>query len=227
MRRLLTTGIIQTIALLLFSGLAAGGEFENVLAKAEKGDPNAQNYLGMMYFQGRGVGQDFAKALEWFHKSAKKGHASAMNNIGIIYYTGKGVLQNYAAAMEWFTKSAQKDYPDAQYNLGLMYYHGRSDPFDNSGAPQDFEKALHWFRKAAALGHASAHNNIGIMYFKGQGVEQDFQEAFIWNWLAIEMGNRNALQMKRKIRQKLSDAEIDAAKAEAQRRTQKPEPESS
>ena len=43
-----------------------------------------------MYVNGRGVPQDYEKAIEWFTKSAVQGFARAQFNLGWMYAKGKG-----------------------------------------------------------------------------------------------------------------------------------------
>jgi TPR repeat protein len=50
-----------------------------------------QNYLGSLYYEGRGVQQDNREAARWFKRSAKQGLASACNNLGLCYEAGAGV----------------------------------------------------------------------------------------------------------------------------------------
>ena len=40
---------------------------------AEQGDKDAQKQLGCMYYQGKGVTQDYKKALHWVQMAAKNG----------------------------------------------------------------------------------------------------------------------------------------------------------
>ena len=58
-----------------------------------------------MYKNGRGVRQDYVKALEWYTKAANQGDAQAQYNLGLMYYKGEGVRQNTATAKEWFGKA--------------------------------------------------------------------------------------------------------------------------
>jgi TPR repeat protein len=44
---------------------------------AEQGDATTKNNLGLLYYNGWGVPQDYAKAAEWFHKAAEQGHDEA------------------------------------------------------------------------------------------------------------------------------------------------------
>ena len=64
--------------------------------------------LGLLYRDGLGVTQDYAKAREWCEKAADKGDAGAMVTLGLLYHNGQGVAQDYAKAREWFEKAADK-----------------------------------------------------------------------------------------------------------------------
>ena len=45
---------------------------------------------------------------------------------------------------------------------------------------EDYGKAVECFRKAAEQGLAEAQANLGMCYDNGNGVEQDFTQAFTW-----------------------------------------------
>ena len=56
----------------LHVGTAADvSQFNDMRAHADKGEPEAQNALGLMYRNGRGVTQDFTQAIQWFQKAAE------------------------------------------------------------------------------------------------------------------------------------------------------------
>ena len=80
----------------------------NYTKSAEQGNADAQFCLGGMYDDGRGVPQDYGKAVEWYTKSAGQGYARAQNNLGGMYDYGRGVPQDYGKALEWYTKSAEQ-----------------------------------------------------------------------------------------------------------------------
>ena len=65
---------------------------------ADHGDVPSMRNLGISYFNGYGVTQDYAKAREWYEKAADKGHADAMYFLGFLYRNGQGVPQDYAKA---------------------------------------------------------------------------------------------------------------------------------
>ena len=48
----------------------------------------AQNNLGVMYYHGNGIKQDFDEAFKWYRCAAEQGHAKAPNSLGVMYYTG-------------------------------------------------------------------------------------------------------------------------------------------
>ena len=54
---------------------------EDVVKKAEQGNPNAQYFLGAMCDQGNGVAQDKKKAFEWYTKAAAQGNKKAQENL--------------------------------------------------------------------------------------------------------------------------------------------------
>ncbi len=60
--------------------------------------------IGFMYYKGKGVEQDYKKAMEWYSKASQAGNFTAMGNIGFMYYNGQGVKQDYEKAMYWYKK---------------------------------------------------------------------------------------------------------------------------
>jgi TPR repeat protein len=108
--------------------IALPGRFEGAIAASKRGDHAtalrllrplakgdhraAQNSLGMMYRQGKGVPQDYAEALRWYRKAAIGGNADAQDNLGIMYAAGNGVQQDYVEAYKWFALAAAQ-FPDS------------------------------------------------------------------------------------------------------------------
>ena len=116
---------------------------------AEQGDARTQNDLGNIYYFGRGVPQNYAKAFELFGKSAEQGFAVAQNNLGNMYYSGAGVPQNNKRAAYWYTKAAEQGDAWAQYSLGEMYYSAKGDL-------QDYKKSYMWYSLAIHNGFSIA-----------------------------------------------------------------------
>jgi uncharacterized protein len=149
---------------------------------AERGDIDAQFYLGVMYDFGRGVSQDYIKAAKWFRKAAERGDGEAQFELGWAYAEGQGVAQDYAEAIKWYRKSAQQGFPPAQRELGGLYANGQ-------GVPQDHAEAIKWYRKAAEQGDDQAQFELGWAYTDGNSVPQDFIQAYMWFDLAAAHEN--------------------------------------
>ncbi len=73
----------------------------------------AQNDIGDLYANGRGVPQDYAQAMAWYRKAADQGNAVAQYNVGSLYERGQGVPQDIAQALAWYRKAADQDETDA------------------------------------------------------------------------------------------------------------------
>lgn len=146
----------------------------------------ACDLVGVIYYNGDGVDQDYAKAMEWYSKAADLGNASAMIWIGYMYYFGEGVEVDYAKAMEWYSKAADLGNASAMNNIGVLYH-------DGLGVDQDYAKAMEWFLKSVDAGNTdyALMNNIAQMYEYGFGVPVDYAKAKEWRDKAKAAENGN------------------------------------
>ncbi len=163
---------------------ALAGPLAATVAAANRGDPTAQNQLGVKYSQGEdGLPRDDVKAVEWYRKAANQGLPKAQTNLGDMYFFGRGGLsQSYLDALSWYLKAAQQDWPDAQYRLGYMYEKG-------IGTGKDTAKAVQLYRSAAEHGYPEAQNLMGILYATGtNGVTQEDKQAIDWFQKAADQG---------------------------------------
>ena len=89
---------------------SAAGDYEAALAQlrplAERGDAEAQTYIGAMYAAGEGVAQDYGEAARLLRLAAEQGFAKAQYNLGVMYATGQGVTQDMVRAYLWFDLAA-------------------------------------------------------------------------------------------------------------------------
>lgn len=190
----------RTLPLLALAALLAGGcalfppraeSFGSLLARAEAGDAEAQNEVGVRYEDGNGVERNDVLAAEWYRKSAEQECALGEYNLSTAYFYGRGVETNLVAAFEWMKKSADHDFPLAWYALGTFYEEG-------TGVEKDGAEALRWYRKAAESDHgqarAFAQNSVGRCYRFGIGVEPDEKEALVWYLKSAEAGNPAAME---------------------------------
>jgi S1-C subfamily serine protease len=65
---------------------------------AEQGYADAQNALGLMYYRGHGVPQDYAAAVSWYRKAADQGNANAQRNLQNLLAATPNAMPNPAPA---------------------------------------------------------------------------------------------------------------------------------
>lgn len=94
--------------------------FELWMPKAQQGDVEAQNYLGIQYTLGLGVEKNYKEALNWYEKAAKAGFPDAQRNYGDMFHYGKGVPQDFYKAFVWYFAASQQGHKTAEKELEHM-----------------------------------------------------------------------------------------------------------
>lgn len=94
---------------------------------------------------------------------------------------------------------------DAQYALARMYDRG-------ANVDQDYDEAHWWLRQAARGGHSAAQNDLGVIYGNGYVRPRDYVGAYMWLEISAQNGNAIAGQNLTAFRNRLTDAEISAAR---------------
>ena len=105
--------------------------------------------------------------------AAERGDAEAQYELAV----GQDRFGSKDVAFAWALKAANQDYPLA-YNFVGTYYLG------GVAVPLNYKNAAAWLKKAAEFGIAEAQLNLALMYQYGDGIEQDFEKAYIWFTLA-------------------------------------------
>ncbi len=160
------------------------GPLADLITAANRGDPDAQNQLGIKYALGEdGLTRDDVKAVDLYRQAASQGFAKAEVNLGDMYFYGRGGLsQSYLDAQSWYLKAAQQDSPLAQFRLGVMYEKGL-------GTNKDVLRAVQYYQSAANEGYAEAENLMGIFYATGTGgITEDDKQAVAWYQKAADQG---------------------------------------
>jgi TPR repeat protein len=62
---------------------------------ASTGNAEAQFNVGLMYKDGDGVPQDYAKTAEWYRKAAEQGYPNAQYNLGVLYQLGEWISHDF------------------------------------------------------------------------------------------------------------------------------------
>ena len=192
----------------ILSGMVADVQLENWFRAGEK------------YYNGWDVPQDYAEAVKWYRKAAEKNHAAAQQKLGICYLRGDGVKEDCAEAEKWYRKAAEQGHAVAQISLGNCLVYG--DHLDYPAMNPDVAEALlceaaKWYRKAAEQNHAKGQFELGFCYAAGQGVPEDFVEAYKFYKLAAEQNLKDAVERLDSIVKQMTSVEI----AEGKRRIRK------
>ena len=87
---------------------------------ADQGYAQAQYNLGVMYYNGQGVAQDYSAAMKWYRMAADQGHTNAQFIIGVMYYKGQGVPQNTSEALRWLHKAQVQGEERAKQGIELI-----------------------------------------------------------------------------------------------------------
>ena len=90
-----------------------GGASEYI-EKANNGNIEFQNNVGLMYQYGILVNKDTEIAAQWYEKAASNGHNMASYNLGGLYYEGTEKIQkDYKKAFHWLSQSAEAGFERA------------------------------------------------------------------------------------------------------------------
>ena len=87
---------------------------------AEKGQAEAQRFLGRMYDKGLGVPQNYLSAVNWYKKAAEQNDPAAQYHLGLKYANGHGVPENQIQAYIWFAISFNNGYELAADPLRVL-----------------------------------------------------------------------------------------------------------
>jgi len=155
------------------------------MAKAQTGDPHAQNEVGLALATGTGAPKSPAEAVRWWTLAAEKGLAAAQFNLGLAYDQGTLIAQNATLAAAWYEKAVTGGNVPAMYNLAGLAGSGH-------GVPLNLDKAARLYETAAGHGHVKSMYNLALAYSRGQGLERDDTKAARWMLKAAEAGHPRA-----------------------------------
>jgi TPR repeat protein len=88
-----------------------------LLVAAEAGNPDAQNIIGVMLENAKGVDMDAALAEQWYRKAAKQGHNKAQSNLGLILGPEVDERERRLESLTWLLVATRKGEITAQKML--------------------------------------------------------------------------------------------------------------
>ncbi|GAA5801749.1 hypothetical protein HPULCUR_007201 [Helicostylum pulchrum] len=185
-------------------------------------DTLARYKIGLMYFLGDGVQQNFEHAFTYFQLAANDGCFSAELALAHLYYTGQGVEKDFYKAFILYVQTA--DHPKCILGIAKLYHHGHGTFLQDSkqaisgyqragdqgdvdaiyelgcicihgrlGTKINYAYAMRIFLMADKMGHVDSIVNIGILYFYGRGVELDIDKAQFFIGKALRIDQEHGL----------------------------------
>jgi len=101
-------------------------------------------FVASAYKDGKGIPQDFDRAVFMYKRAADMGSTHAMNTLGYMYSNGIGVDKNINESLAWYRQSAEAGSSNAAWYIGKIYH-------DGIGVPKDREEAKKWFERQKRL----------------------------------------------------------------------------
>lgn len=189
MKHTLNTALIL-IGLSLASNTHASSETENAIETCKKQFDNAS----------------YEKALAPCLKAGTSGHLESQSILGEIYNNDGNSKETYF----WWNKAANSGYIPARNQLAMKYYYGGSVFGLEEGWQKDYPKAFSIWQSDAKSGHPPAQFMVAEMHHQGQGVTQDYAEAWAWFRLALDGGYKLATDSLQEMKRKMSRDQLSA-----------------
>ncbi|OHS96681.1 hypothetical protein TRFO_09843 [Tritrichomonas foetus] len=135
---------------------------------AEEGNGRTLFYIGIMYYYGEGLKQNYLTAKEYFEKAiqANPNYPNSYNSLGMMYNNGFGVEKDRSKSSELYKKAADLGFNWGKYNYSINLFYGygvKSNPTEALKLLEETSKSIHYAKYAIAL----------IKYFGRNGIPVD------------------------------------------------------
>lgn len=171
---------------------------EDLFRRAQGGDNDACFNLGECFFYGRGVKQDYSKAVKWYIQSSDRGDCSSQKKLADCYYLGQGTERNVQLAAKRYEQAAEQGDYESQRALIRCYAIGGRNLPANQQRAEYYSKRYgipiedgtpDGLMKMAQDGDPESQFKLGNMYLRGTGIEQDYEKAIYWLKMAAQQGH--------------------------------------
>lgn len=183
--------------------------YEEAMKRAKQGDAKGQLNLGVRYYFGDGVRQDYSEAVRWFQMAAEQGEPKAQFNLGVCYRDGTGVEKDTVKRLQLFRAAAEQNHGGAQCEIADAYNDGK-------GVPQDEKEALKWYVKAGFNKDSRAAYILGLRYRYNPGGPKDFVESYAWFSQCDKQQQSKAPKMIEELEEYMTKEQIIAGKKRAE-----------
>ena len=199
------------------------------------GTGELQYVLGMMYANGEGVDRDDKEAVEWWRLAAEKGNADAIKSLKTAAEKSDLDAQNaiqpiiaqeaaakkaadetarQAEAARWIAEQQTQAQAEAARQM-IAEQQAQARAEQAEAVIAQLAAQTPQARLAAAEGDAGIQNDLGVMYERGQGVPENYVEAYAWFIIAAAGGNEIAAANKENIRQQMLPIQVAAGQERA------------
>ena len=148
----------------------------------EGGNVQSSMRLGILCFEGKGLGQNVPLAFRFFRRAADGGEPYGLLWSAIMLQYGIGTEKDARTAKQYYESAVEADIPDAPFWEGLLMRYGADD------IPRNVLEAHRLFKKASDYGNGRAMYELGRMYEDGVGVKADVATARMYYGRAARNG---------------------------------------
>ena len=153
---------------------------EELRAKAEKGDAEAQFELGTNFWT-----TDEHEAVKWFTKAAEQNYKRAFFYLGVHFGIEERPIYDAKKSFEFYLRGAKLGDAECAFFTGQAYIFG-------IGTTTNTEEGLRWVRKSADQGCGLAPETLACWYYYGRGIPKNLTNAIYWYEKAAEQGDESA-----------------------------------
>ncbi|MGR5258820.1 tetratricopeptide repeat protein [Vibrio astriarenae] len=131
------------------------------------------------------------KAIEWLEHAATQEHIDSILFLGHWYQSGDSSQYDIDKAIHWNRIAARLNSPTGMIRVGFHYLEGL-------GTETDTLRAAYWFERASEKGSTKAMLYAGKLWMGRKN-----SVAYIWLYIASEMGEQDTLPLRDEIAQTL------------------------
>jgi len=160
----------------LKSGETARAEFKEAAKwyqlAADQDLAAAQNNLGAMYLDGRGVPEDAVMAQSYYRRAAQRGNAEGETNLSLLILK-KRVPGSVEEGISWLDSAARQGFAPAEAQLAQIYLDGvlvSPDPI----------RAFQLFQQSAEASYVWGEYGYALLLQEGTGTARDPTSAALW-----------------------------------------------
>ena len=137
-----------------------------------------QREIGLAYYNGEGISQNYEKALSYFKNGVEKGDIDSIGYIGKFYEEGLIVDQDHSKAFRYYQDAENQGSLMGSAFLGQAYHNG-------IGTLINIEKAVEYYLPAANGGISMAQERLGDIYYEGSLGTSNYEKSVKWYCASI------------------------------------------